>query len=59
MEELLANIEERFPEAYILERLLIKELDETVPLVILVQCLSQLTACTMNIHNKKAENLWQ
>lgn len=57
MKALLASIEEQFHEAYILEKLLVKKFEELIPSMTLVQCLSQLTACTLNTRNKKEEVL--
>lgn len=53
MEALLPNIEEQFLEAYIPEKLLIREFEETIPLVMLIQCSSQLIVCILNIRNKR------
>lgn len=49
MEELLANLEERVPEVYVLDNLLMKELDVSNSIVIVVHCLTRVMASTLNL----------
>lgn len=53
MEDILAGIEGFYPKAYIVERMLVKELEGIASLVIIVQRLSNLVACNMKVRNLK------
>lgn len=55
MEELLANLEERIPDVYTLENILMREIDVGVPSVIIVSCPNILMACTLNIQNRRSD----
>lgn len=54
-EEILVNLEVRNPETHVLDKLLLRDFDESIPSVMLAHCPSRWMACTLNLRIKTTE----